>query len=522
MRKHFHYNIPVLATVLSFCTAANWYVTTNGTDAGDGSITNPWQTIANAIAFSQSNDVINVGTGAFVEAFTIPEPLTITGQDSYLPGNPPLARHQSRTIIRPPAAGYDRAITLFTNNIKIQNISIFGDSLTNGASDTRCGIYSTYRPMTVSNCLIANFKEKGIEVLASNTPALPADDDTMRCYFGYNTISNIVTTNYATGIFLSGAPATCEHNDIANIGGYGSQGGIYTVRCGFTSNMSDMLSITSNYFSDCWMAVWANAFAATGNFIRISGNIVTNSLIGIRITSAYATAYVQSNVIHISGVSTTEFATPARGIWIEADSDPWDTLTATDHQITDNLIFGSATSNDGTAGIFCSYDSFFGNNNGVRASVYNNTVTGFYYGAYLRSGTSGISVPSTQLVYVGFNNNNIYNNLGDDLYTTGFSYALDRDSDGHTDWEESAITGTDATNPLSVFRIIQGTSVSGTNFTLTWSSVTNRIYYVYKTTNLQDGFGLPVTNKTGTPPTNSYTDTNAILDSIFYRISVTN
>jgi len=55
-----------------------------------------------------------------------------------------------------------------------------------------------------------------------------------------------------------------------------------------------------------------------------------------------------------------------------------------------------------------------------------------------------------------------------------------------------------------------------------WSSVTNHTYRVYASSNLLYGFPTLLTNVGGTPPTNSFLDTNLTLGIRFYRVTVTN
>ena len=61
------------------------------------------------------------------------------------------------------------------------------------------------------------------------------------------------------------------------------------------------------------------------------------------------------------------------------------------------------------------------------------------------------------------------------------------------------------------------------NVTLTWSSVTNRAYFVARASNLAppQAFSLLQTNIPGLPDTTSFTDTNAPASGpAFYRVGV--
>jgi hypothetical protein len=65
-------------------------------------------------------------------------------------------------------------------------------------------------------------------------------------------------------------------------------------------------------------------------------------------------------------------------------------------------------------------------------------------------------------------------------------------------------------------------SNSGGGLTVTWLSVSNRLYSLQRSTNLQSGvFSMIATNIAGQPVTTSFSDTGAPLDaSCFYRVAV--
>ena len=66
-------------------------------------------------------------------------------------------------------------------------------------------------------------------------------------------------------------------------------------------------------------------------------------------------------------------------------------------------------------------------------------------------------------------------------------------------------------------------NIAPSSVTLTWSSVTNRAYFVQRATNLvnQPAFSLLQTNIPGRPGTTSFTDTNPpVSGPAFYRIGV--
>ena len=97
----------------------------------------------------------------------------------------------------------------------------------------------------------------------------------------------------------------------------------------------------------------------------------------------------------------------------------------------------------------------------------------------------------------------------------------DPDHDGTATWQEW-IAGTDPTNRLSVLSVTN-LSTSAAGYVLSWPSVSNRIYWVDRSTNLiQPSFESLATNLPATPPMNVYTDQVPVLDRAFYRIRVEN
>ncbi len=96
------------------------------------------------------------------------------------------------------------------------------------------------------------------------------------------------------------------------------------------------------------------------------------------------------------------------------------------------------------------------------------------------------------------------------LPSDGSADYLDSDGDGMNNWQEY-LAGTNPTNAGSVFKITSGQVISGAQFIVRWSSVSNRLYDVTRATNLATGAGafvpLPsATNLAGTPPQNTWTD----------------
>jgi hypothetical protein len=110
---------------------------------------------------------------------------------------------------------------------------------------------------------------------------------------------------------------------------------------------------------------------------------------------------------------------------------------------------------------------------------------------------------------------------GHGLPTDASAVYADSDGDGLNNWQEW-LAGTNPTNGASVLRL-QQTTVLPAGVTLTWSSVTNRAYFVERATNLmpQPAFSFLETNIPGLPGTTSFTDTNPPPSGpAFYRVGV--
>ena len=105
------------------------------------------------------------------------------------------------------------------------------------------------------------------------------------------------------------------------------------------------------------------------------------------------------------------------------------------------------------------------------------------------------------------------------LPTDGSADYADPDGDGLNNWQEW-LSGTDPTDALSVFRLVQCTNgFSGR--TVCWQSVPNRFYFVEHATNLAGppGFQPLAYGIAGGPGITTYTDTNAqSAGPVFYRV----
>jgi hypothetical protein len=106
------------------------------------------------------------------------------------------------------------------------------------------------------------------------------------------------------------------------------------------------------------------------------------------------------------------------------------------------------------------------------------------------------------------------------LLTDGSVDYADSDGDGMNNWQEW-VAGTNPTNVASVLSL-ESSAVTFSNAIITWSSVTNRSYYVQRGSNLsQPDFSSIQSNIVGQINTTSYTDTNAVGSGpFFYRVGV--
>jgi hypothetical protein len=108
------------------------------------------------------------------------------------------------------------------------------------------------------------------------------------------------------------------------------------------------------------------------------------------------------------------------------------------------------------------------------------------------------------------------------LPTDGSADYKDSDGDGMNNWQEW-IAGTDPTDPTSLLKLMTPTVTNNaTDISLTWQSVTNRTYFIQRTTDLiGEPFSVLASNVLGQAGTTSFTDTNAVgTGPLFYRIGV--
>jgi hypothetical protein len=99
---------------------------------------------------------------------------------------------------------------------------------------------------------------------------------------------------------------------------------------------------------------------------------------------------------------------------------------------------------------------------------------------------------------------------------------LDADHDGLPDWQE-AIAGTNPADPGSTLRMTRA-QLNAQNGTaeVEWASATNRVYRLWRSTNLLSGFSTVVaTNLAASPPRNVFVDLDPPPNSpAYYRVEV--
>jgi hypothetical protein len=97
---------------------------------------------------------------------------------------------------------------------------------------------------------------------------------------------------------------------------------------------------------------------------------------------------------------------------------------------------------------------------------------------------------------------------------------LDQDHDGMLSWQEY-VAGTSPTNKNDVLKMDMEVHTEGNSSMLVWSSVSNRVYKVWRSTDLTEGFRQVSGNLQATPPVNTFNEPQMpVGQPVFYRISV--
>lgn len=98
--------------------------------------------------------------------------------------------------------------------------------------------------------------------------------------------------------------------------------------------------------------------------------------------------------------------------------------------------------------------------------------------------------------------------------------AVDDDHDGVPNWQE-AVAGTDPNDANSYFRLTRAERLAPAVL-LEWTSASNRVYRVLRTTALRSGFSQVIaTNIPATPPRNTFVDSDPVAGAeVYYRIQL--
>jgi hypothetical protein len=103
------------------------------------------------------------------------------------------------------------------------------------------------------------------------------------------------------------------------------------------------------------------------------------------------------------------------------------------------------------------------------------------------------------------------------LASDGSADYADSDGDGMSNWQEW-ICGSIPTNSQSVLRMLTPTNTAA-GVTLAWQSVSNRLYFIERATNLAMPFQLLQSNLAGQDGTTTFIDTSSRARGV-YRIGV--
>lgn len=107
------------------------------------------------------------------------------------------------------------------------------------------------------------------------------------------------------------------------------------------------------------------------------------------------------------------------------------------------------------------------------------------------------------------------------IWNSHFAH-LDDDLDGVPNWQE-AIAGTDSNNKNSFLRITRASvDRQDGSFFIEWTSVSNRVYRVWRSVDLSSGFPTVVAEDLpATPPLSSFLDHSpSVSSTVFYRVEV--
>jgi hypothetical protein len=231
--------------------AADYYVSTTGSDANDGSAASAWKTITYALSQAASGDSIHVAAGTYSASATGESfPLALKEGVSLLGAN------RDTTILD---AG-DTAAVVVATGVATGNLS--GFTITKGKASLGAGIMVTDCGISITdNIIVANQADSGAGIYASNFSGV----------ISQNTIDSNLAGNTGGGIRLVGSDGSVTQNVISR-NSAGAGGGLYVVDGATSVNKNEIIENTAYMHGG---GVYVADFSGTINRNIIRGNQAT-------------------------------------------------------------------------------------------------------------------------------------------------------------------------------------------------------------------------------------------------------
>ena len=138
--------------------AQDVFVDANATDCGtaDGSSSNPYCTIQEAIDNADENNVIEVAEGTYEENITVTESVTLNGPNAGTPGND--ARPEDEAVITPAVDDQDEVVIgMAASEVTIDGFTIDGDNPNlSGDYNAAAGVGIDGNQVSADNIIITN------------------------------------------------------------------------------------------------------------------------------------------------------------------------------------------------------------------------------------------------------------------------------------------------------------------------------------------------------------------------------
>ncbi|HXW70696.1 MAG TPA: right-handed parallel beta-helix repeat-containing protein [Methylocella sp.] len=349
----------IWAASISQTLAANYYVTTNGSDSSNGGASTPWRTLAKATATARAGDTVYVGGGTYYEQVV---------------------------FNTPGSSGYPITFTAYPGQSPI--ITLAGGWPAGGGNDGIVDINANYIVF------------EGFEVNNGNSPAIPTS-----CSHGIKVtgsyaavINNTIDMICASGIWIQSNYNLIQGNTVydtslQNYNGAGNNVWACAIAIQGYKNGNFLIGnmILNNTVYDNW---GEGIYAFYGqSFVRIIGNTVYNNWsLNIGLANAY-NSIIANNLSYIMDPPSTMSTGAAIVITIDNDSiDPGPNTT----WVYNNMIYGSE--------IFVAQFQNFSNVPIQNTSIYFNTVVNPGGDAlWIGGAQSGLSVVDNIFVGNGAN-----------------------------------------------------------------------------------------------------------------------